>query len=200
MSHVFGQYPKNSGGKIQTCLFCLKIGTNVVLEVLIPNPHLDFWNSDPKIYFWANFGQKSESCQFCSKIVTHSISRMIILIPRLVFWISNPKSISRQIWAKKSENCLFCLKIDTQSMVRMLNLILTLIFSISNPKSIFREIWAEKVKINMFMILFPPDCLQYCNFGNCVPYVVYMFCELVILFKKSQNCPFHLKIGRVSRG
>ena len=151
-------------------VFCLKIGTHGFLEVLIPNSHLDFWNSGPKIHFWANLGQKSESCTFCLKISTHSISRMIILIPTLVFWISIPKSIFGQIWAK-SQSCLFCLKMDTQSMVRML-IIPTLIFSISKPKSIFRQIWVEKVKIIMFMILFSPDRLYYCNFGHCVPYVL----------------------------
>ena len=80
------------GGKIQSCLFCLKVGTHDILEVPIPNPHLYFWKSDPKIYFSANLGEKSESCSFCLKIGTDSISRMIILIPRLVFWISNSKS------------------------------------------------------------------------------------------------------------
>ena len=66
-------------------------------------------------------------------------------------------------------------------MVRMLILIQALIFSISNPKSIFRQIWAEKVRIIMFIILFPPDRLHFCNLGHYVPYVVFMFCELVIL-------------------
>ena len=106
-------------------------------------------------------------------------------------------------WANlghKGQSCLSCLKIDTWSMMRMLILIPTLIFSISNPKSIFRQIWAEKVKIIMFMILFPSNRLHYCNFGHCVPYVVLMFCELVMLYKISQNCSFYLKIGRASRG
>ena len=68
------------------------------------------WNSDPKIYFWANLGQISESCPFCLKTGTHSISRMIILIPTLVFWISNPKSIFGQIWAKKVKVVCFAWK------------------------------------------------------------------------------------------
>ena len=59
-------------------------------------------------------------------------------------------------------------------MVRMLILFLTLIFSTSNTKSIFKQIWAEKVKIVMFMVLFPPDRLHYCDLGHCVPYVVFM--------------------------
>ena len=44
--------------KSKTCPFWLKIGTHGILEMLIPNPDLDFWNSDPKIHFWANLGPK----------------------------------------------------------------------------------------------------------------------------------------------
>ena len=91
----------NLDQKIKSCLFWLKIGTRGILEVLIPNPGLDLWNSDPKIYFWANFGPKIQSCQFCLKIGTHGISRMLIVIPTLVFWISNPNFLFRRIWAKK---------------------------------------------------------------------------------------------------
>ena len=91
--HMYWAISQNFGGKNQSCLFCLKIGTHGILEVLIPNPHLDFLNSDPKIHL-------SESCPFFLEIVTHSISRIIILIPILVFWIFNPKSIFGQIWSK----------------------------------------------------------------------------------------------------
>ena len=87
--------------KIESCPFWLKIGTHGKLEVLIPNPDLDFWNSNPKIHFWANLGPKTKSCPFCLKIGTHGISRMLILIPTLVFWISNPNFLFGQIWAKK---------------------------------------------------------------------------------------------------
>ena len=58
----------NLGQKIKSCPFWLKIGTHGILEVLIPNPDLDFWNSDPKIHFWANLGPKIQSCPFCLKI------------------------------------------------------------------------------------------------------------------------------------
>ena len=74
---------------------------HVILEVLILNPDLDFWNSDPKIHFWTNLGPKIQSCPFCLKIGTHGISKMLILIPTLVFWISNPNFLFGQIWAKK---------------------------------------------------------------------------------------------------
>ena len=51
--------------KIKNCPFWLKIGTYDILEVFIPDPDLDFWNSDPKIHFWANLGSKiSQSCLF----------------------------------------------------------------------------------------------------------------------------------------
>ena len=87
----------NLGQKIKSCPFWLKIGTHGILEVLIPNPDLDFWNSDPKIHFWANLGPKIQSCPFCLKIGT----KMLILIPTLVLWISNPNFLFGQIWAKK---------------------------------------------------------------------------------------------------
>ena len=98
--HVIGQFPQ-IGRKIKSCPFWLKIGTHGILEVLIPNPDLDFWNSDPKIQFWANLGPKIQSCPFCLKIGTHGISRMLILIPTLVLWISNFKFLFGQIWTKK---------------------------------------------------------------------------------------------------
>ena len=100
IAHYWAISP-NLGRKIQSYPFWLNIGTNVILEVLIPSPDLDFWISDPKIHFWANLGQKSHSCPFCLKICTHGISRMLILIPTLVFWISEfSKFLFRQIWAK----------------------------------------------------------------------------------------------------
>ena len=91
----------NLDRKIKSCLFWLKIGTHGILEVLIPNPELDFWNFDPKIHFWANLGPKTQSCLFCLKIGTHDMLRMLILIPTLVFLISNPNFLIGQIWAKK---------------------------------------------------------------------------------------------------
>ena len=88
----------------------LPVFTENWLEVLIPNPHLDFWNLDPKIHFWANLDLKSGSCPFCLKIGAHSISGMIILIPTLVFWICNLKSIFGQVWAKKVKVVCFASK------------------------------------------------------------------------------------------
>ena len=101
----------NLGRKIHSCPFWLKISTHAILEVLIPNPDLDFWNSGPKIPFGANLGQKSQSCPFCLKIAPHGISRMLILIPIFVFWISEPKSIFGQIWTKKVKVVNFAWKL-----------------------------------------------------------------------------------------
>ena len=50
----------NLGPKIQSCPFWLKIGTQSISDVLIPNPDLDFWNSDPKIPFGQIWAKKSE--------------------------------------------------------------------------------------------------------------------------------------------
>ena len=86
---------------IQSCLLCLKIGTQSISRMPIPNQDLDFWNFDPKVHFWANLGPKTIRCPFCLKIGAHGISRMLILIPTLVFWISNPNFLFGQIWAKK---------------------------------------------------------------------------------------------------
>ena len=69
----------------------MKIDADGILEVLIPNPELDIWNSDPKVHFWANLGPKSQSCLFCLKIGAHDISRMLIPNPDLDIWNFNPK-------------------------------------------------------------------------------------------------------------
>ena len=87
----------NLGRKIKNCPFWLKIGTHDILEVLIPNPDLNFWNSNPKIHFWSNLGPKIQTCPFCQKIGTHSISRILILNADLDFWNFGPKI---HIWAK----------------------------------------------------------------------------------------------------
>ena len=81
----------NLGRKFRSCWFCLKIASHGILEVLIPNPDLEFRYSDPKILFWANLGEKSQSCPFCLEIGTHGILEELILHPDLVFQNSNPK-------------------------------------------------------------------------------------------------------------
>ena len=75
----------NLGQKIKSCPFWLNIGIHGILEMLILNPGLDFWNPDPKIHFWANLGSKIQNCPFCLKIGAPSISRMLIPNPDLDF-------------------------------------------------------------------------------------------------------------------
>ena len=114
--YVIGQFPqKNFPRKIKSCPFWLKIGPHDILEVLIPKLDLHFWNSDPKIHFWANLDPKIQNCPFCLKIGSHSILRMLIPNPDLNFWNSDPKI---HFWVNlgwKSQSCLFCLKIGTHA-------------------------------------------------------------------------------------
>ena len=91
----------NLGWKTKSCSFWLKIGSHDILQVVIPNPDLGVWNSNPKTHFWANLSSKSLSC----------ISWILILIPRFVFWISNSKFLLRQIWAKKVKVVRFAWKL-----------------------------------------------------------------------------------------
>ena len=88
----------NLGRKIQSCPLWMKIGSHGILEVLIPNPDLHFWNSNLKIHFP---DPKSQGCSFCLKVGTHGALRKLVLIPTLVFWISHQKLIFGEIWAKK---------------------------------------------------------------------------------------------------
>ena len=101
----------NLGQKVKSCPFWLKIGTHGTLQLLIPNPDLDFWNSDPKIHFWANLGPKIQSCLFCLKNGAHSISRMQIPNLDLEFWNSDPKTHFWANFGRKSQSCSFFLKI-----------------------------------------------------------------------------------------
>ena len=109
----------NLGRKIKSCPFWLKIGTHGILEVLIPNPDLDFWNSDPKIYFWANLGPKIER-SVLSEIGAHSISRMLILNPDLDFWNFDPKIYFWANLGSKIQSCPFGMKIGAHSPSRLL--------------------------------------------------------------------------------
>ena len=128
----------NLGQKIKSCPFWLKIDTHGILEVLIPNPDLDFWNSDPKIHFWANLGPKIQS--FCLKIGAPSTSRILIPNQVLDFWNFDPKI---HFWANlgpKIQSCPLCLKIGTHSILRMLIPNPDLKFWNSDPKIHF---WAN---------------------------------------------------------
>ena len=134
----------------KTYPFWLKVGTHGMLEVLIPNPDLDFWNCDPKIHFWANLGPKIQSCSLCLKIGAPSISGMQIPNPDLDFWNFEPKTHFSANFGWISQSCLFLLKIGTHGILAMLILIPTLVFWIANTKSISGQIWTEKVKVLCF--------------------------------------------------
>ena len=139
----------NLGQKIKSCPFWLKIGTHGILEVLIPNPDLDFWNSDPKIHFWANLGPKIQNCPFCLKIGAHSISRMLIPNPDLDFWNFDPKIY---FWANldpKIQSCPFCLRIGARSNSRMLISNPDVDFEILTLKSILGKSGPKKSKLSV---------------------------------------------------
>ena len=133
----------------QSCPFCLKIGAQYISRMLIPNPDLDFWNSDLKIHFWANLDPKIQICLFCLKIGAHSISRMLIPNPDLDFWNFDPKI---HFWANlgpKIQSCPFCLKIGTHGISRMLILIPTLISWISNLNFLLGKFGPKKSKMSV---------------------------------------------------
>ena len=98
---------QNLGGKIQNCLFCLKIATHSISRMIMLIPTLVFWIFNPKSIFWVNLGQKSQSCLFCLKMDTLSMVRTLKLIPTLIFPMSNHIPIFRQIWAEKVKIILF---------------------------------------------------------------------------------------------
>ena len=141
----------NLGQKIKSYPFWLKIGTCGILEVLIPNPDLDFWNSDPKIHFWANLGPKIQSCPFCLKIGAQSISSMPIPNPDLDFLNSDSKI---HFWANlgaKIQSCLFCLQIGADNISRILIPNPDLDFWNFLPKINFWANLAQKLKVVHFV-------------------------------------------------
>ena len=82
----------NLGPKIQSCLFCLKIGAHSISRMQIPNTDLEFWKSDPKIRFWANFGRKSQAVHFFWKLACMASWRCWFLFKQFIFG---------QIWTEK---------------------------------------------------------------------------------------------------
>ena len=136
--------------KIKSSSFWLKIGRHAILEVLIPNPELDFWNSDPKIHFGANLCPKIQSCPFCLKIGAHSISRMLIPNSDLDFSYFDPKMYFWANLCPKGQSCPFCLKIGAHSISRML---------ISSPDFDF---WNSDPKMHFWANLCPKS--QSCPF------------------------------------
>ena len=85
----------NLGQNIKSCPFWQKIGTHGILEVLIPNPDLDFWNSDLKIHFLGKFCPKNSklsvlSESWCTQYLKDANSKSRLRF--LKFWPQNPFS------------------------------------------------------------------------------------------------------------
>ena len=74
----------NLGGKNQSCLFFLKIGTQGILTMLILIPTLAFWISDPKSIFGDIWGKNVKVVQFDWKLA-HRVSRQYWLLFRHYF-------------------------------------------------------------------------------------------------------------------
>ena len=190
----------NFGQKIKSCSFWLKICTHGILGVLIPNLDLNFWNSDPKIHFWANLGQKLQSCPICLKIGTHGISKMLILIPILVFWISNPNFLFGQIWAKKVKVVCFNWKLTHMSSWICRFRIWYRFLKFRPQNSFLGKFGSKKSKL----VVFPKnshsrhfdDADSYSNisFLNFQPWIHFW----QNLGQKSQSYPVWLKIGTQS--
>ena len=126
----------NLGRKIQSCPFWLKIRSHDILEVLIPNPDLDFWISDRKIHFSANLGQKSVlSENWHTWYLEDANSYSNISFMNFQLWIPFGANLGQ-----KCQSCPFYLKIGEHGIFWMLTLIPTLVFWIPKPKFVFKQI------------------------------------------------------------
>ena len=93
IAHIWAIFP-NLGQIIQSCPLWLKIGSHGILEVLIPNPDLDFeiltqkpffgqiWSQKVKVvcFVWTLTHMVSQGCWF---LFQHQLSE--ILPPKLIF-------------------------------------------------------------------------------------------------------------------
>ena len=140
----------NVGPKVQSCLFCLKIGTNGILRMLILIPILVFWISNPNLLFGKIWAKKVKVVRFNWKLA-HMVSWKCRFRSRLRVMKFRPQNLFLGKFGRKSQGCPFFLKIGTHGILTMLILIPTLVYWISNPKSIFGQIWAEKVKAVCFV-------------------------------------------------
>ena len=91
----------NLSRKIKSYPFWLKIGTHGILEVLIPNPDYDFWNSDPKSIFGQIWTQKFKDnwCKYLKDTDSESGLRFLKFRPQ------NP--FLGKFWSKKSQLFVF---------------------------------------------------------------------------------------------
>ena len=87
--------------KKKSCPFWLKIGTHGILEMLIPNPDLDFEIPTPKSISGQIWAQKFKVVRFVWKLVHVVSQRCWFQIQTQIFEISTPKFIFGQIWAQK---------------------------------------------------------------------------------------------------
>ena len=140
----------NLGQKIKSYLFWLKIGKHGVLEVLIPNPDLDFWNSNPKIHFWENLGPKIQSCFFCLKIGAWHL-KDADSESRLRFLKFRPQNPFLGKFGSKNSKLSVLSENWYTWYLKVLILIPTLVLWISNPNFLFEQIWAKKVKVVRFI-------------------------------------------------
>ena len=93
----------NLGRKIKSCPFWLKIDAHGILEVLIPNPDLDFEILTPKSIFGQIWAQKVKVVRFVRKLVHIVSQRCWFQIQTYIFEISTPKSILGKFGPKKSK-------------------------------------------------------------------------------------------------
>ena len=129
------------GRKIQSCPFWLKSGSHGILEVLIPNPHLDFWNPDSKIHFSANLGPKRSNLSALSEIWCTWYLEDADFYFNICFLDFKQKTNFWTNLGQKSQICSFCLKIGTHGISRMRIVIPKLVFSVLKPKSIRSRKW-----------------------------------------------------------
>ena len=84
--------------KIRSCPFWLKTGTHAILEVLIPNSDLDFWNSDLNIHFWENLGHKSIPCLFLVETLLLVLSIQLALVLYFKIALDSSAAYYRRFW------------------------------------------------------------------------------------------------------
>ena len=88
----------NLDRKLQSCSFWLKIGTHVILRMLILILRLVIWNSKPKFIFWTNLSRKTW--------IPHSAWKLV----HRVSWGCDCKNTEQGLEEKiKMKNCIKCL-------------------------------------------------------------------------------------------
>ena len=128
----------NLGPKIQSCLFCLKIGAHSISRMLIPNPDLDFWNSNLQSIFGQNWAEKFKVVHFDWKLAHMVYRGCWFLFRQYFFELPNLNPFLGKFGLKKSK--LFVLpenwhtRTHTHNISKMLIFIPILVFSNFKPK------------------------------------------------------------------